>query len=102
MNSFRMRGKKGTLHSDPTDPPRRRANKRRGHGTYDNDRPPIFQVIARTTSQLRLFVRERTDQATCEQVVLSTIAPGSTLLLSSDEWSGYARLADEYQLNHHT
>lgn len=24
----------------PIDPPRRRANKQRGHGTYDNGRPP--------------------------------------------------------------
>lgn len=97
-----MRGKKGTPHIDPLDPPRRRANKRRGHGTYENDRPPIFQIIGRTSSELRLFVCERTDQQTCARVVTSAVAPGSALLLSSDEWSGYARLTTEYQLNHHT
>ncbi|MEQ8671902.1 MAG: hypothetical protein RIC84_01690 [Aggregatilineales bacterium] len=34
-----MRGKKGDEHFDPADPPRCRANKQRGHGTYANDRP---------------------------------------------------------------
>ena len=38
---FQSSGKKGELHPDPDDPPRKRANKQRGHGTYDNDRPPI-------------------------------------------------------------
>ena len=32
-------GEKSPPHRDPTDPPRRRANKRKGHGTYANDRP---------------------------------------------------------------
>ena len=41
MRCFRTRGKKGDKHRDPCDPPRRRANKRRGHGTYENDRPPV-------------------------------------------------------------
>ena len=30
----RTRGKKGIPHPDPDDPPRRRANRRRGHGTF--------------------------------------------------------------------
>jgi hypothetical protein len=30
---YQNAGKKSTPHRDPTDPPRRRANKRRGHGT---------------------------------------------------------------------
>src|SRR5262249_17006414 len=39
MRCFRMPGKKGERHADPADPPRRRANKRKGHGTYAKDRP---------------------------------------------------------------
>ena len=31
-------------HPGPDDPPRRRANKRRGHGTFGNDRPPVAGV----------------------------------------------------------
>ena len=44
---FRMRGKKGERHPDPDDPPRRRANKRRGHGTDENDRPPSIGTDGR-------------------------------------------------------
>ena len=43
----RMRGKKGMPHLDPEDPPRRRANKARGHGTWENDRPPVCGVVGR-------------------------------------------------------
>ena len=32
-------GEKGEPHKDPKDPPRRRGNKRKGHGIYENDRP---------------------------------------------------------------
>jgi hypothetical protein len=44
-------GEKGDRHPDPDDPPRRRANKRRGHGTYDNDRPPIIGTVGRGTAE---------------------------------------------------
>ncbi len=37
---FQNAGEKGVPHTDPEDPPRRRANKQRGHGTFDNDRRP--------------------------------------------------------------
>ncbi|MFO7639767.1 MAG: hypothetical protein R6X17_00410 [Candidatus Competibacteraceae bacterium] len=38
---FQNAGEKGDPHRDPADPPRRRANQRRGRGTMANDRPPI-------------------------------------------------------------
>ena len=44
---FQNAGEKGERHDDPNDPPRRRGNKRRGHGTYDNDRPPIVGTMGR-------------------------------------------------------
>jgi len=69
-----MRGKKGTpqgkfdtatpADKNPADPPRRRANKKRGHGTMANDRPPIVATIGRTTGQVRLRVVDRTDKET--------------------------------------
>ena len=34
------------------DPPRRRANKQRGHGTYANDRPPIVGTVGRHSGQV--------------------------------------------------
>jgi transposase len=64
-----MRGKKGEDHADPADPPRRRANKRRGRGTYANDRPPIVGTVGRESGQVRLRVVSNTTGATlCEHV----------------------------------
>ena len=59
-----MRGKKGVPHPDPEDPPRRRANKVRGHGTWENDRPPVCGVVGRESGQVRLTVTERSDGET--------------------------------------
>ena len=59
-----MRGKEGEPHRHPADPPRRRANKRRGHGTYDHDRPPIVGTVARDSRQVRLRVVHHTDEET--------------------------------------
>src|SRR5512139_1940709 len=67
MRCFRMRGKKGEKHRDPTDPPRRRANKQRGHGTYENDRPPIIGTVGRESGQVRLRVAQHTDSQTLKE-----------------------------------
>ena len=69
MKCSRMRGKKGIEHLDPADPPRRRANKRRGRGTFANDRPPVLGSVGRETSQVRLRVVKDTTQATLTQPV---------------------------------
>jgi transposase len=91
MNSSTTRGKKGQVHRDPQDPPRRRANKQRGHGTYATDRPPIFSLVARECGEVRYFVREHTDAITCLEVVGSTVPEGATVLYT-DEWTGYRRI----------
>jgi transposase len=84
---FRMRGKKGDLHADPSDPPRCRANKQRGHGTYDNDRPPIVGTVGRESGQVRLRVVHHTDGETLEQHVHRfTQIDG---MCYTDEWLGY-------------
>ena len=59
---FQNAGEKGDRHDDPEDPPRRRANKRRGHGTYANDRPAIVGTVGRDTHQVRLLVVHHTDR----------------------------------------
>jgi transposase len=64
-----MRGKKGDYHGDPDDPPRPRANKQRGHGTYENDRPPIVGTVGRESGQVRLRLVHHTDQKTLEKHV---------------------------------
>ena len=69
MRCSRMRGKKGDEHFDPDDPPRRRANKQRGRGTYVNDRPPILGTVGRETGQVRLRVVDDTKKATLSEHV---------------------------------
>ena len=82
-----MRGKKGRPHPDPDDPPRRRANKRRGHGTFANDRPPVAGVVGRGTGRVVLRVVERTDGATLTAFVAASTDDGA--LVYTDEWAGY-------------
>ena len=64
---YQNAGEKSTPHRDPSDPPRRRANQRKGHGTYANDRPPIISIISRDTGEQR-----------CEWATARTSAPALT------------------------
>ena len=101
MSCTRTRGKKSTPHPDPQDPPRRRANKRRGHGTYETDRPPIFSLIGRESNTVRFFVRHHADAKTCLAVVKSSVPEGAAILYT-DEWRGYLPVADKLQTRHST
>ncbi|MCA1628635.1 MAG: transposase [Acidobacteria bacterium] len=92
----RTRGKKGDRHADAQDPPRRRANKRRGHGTYDNDRPPVVGTVGRASGQCRLRVCERTDAQTLRAHVHRYTDIRAAC--HTDEWRGYGRL----ERTHHT
>ncbi len=95
MRCFRTRGKKGEVHPDPSDPPRRRANKKRGHGTYDNDRPPVVGTVGRSSGQCRLRVCERTDGDTLRSHVQWTTSIQA--VCNTDEWLGYTRLERRHQ-----
>jgi transposase len=88
MSCIRTRGKKSTPHRDPTDPPRRRANKRKGHGTYANDRPPIISIISRETGEQRFWVGDHADRRTCHELIMENLPAGSTRLYT-DEWQSY-------------
>ena len=83
-----MRGKKGERHANPEDPPRRRANKRRGHGTFANDRPPMAGVVGRQTGQVQLFVLDNVDSESLQGFVGRATAPD--VMVYGDEWGGYA------------
>jgi transposase len=87
MSCFRTRGKKGEPHHDPLDPPRRRANKRRGHGTYENDRPPVVGTVGRQSGQCRVRVRYHTDGQTLQKHVHGYTQKAATCY--TDEWQGY-------------
>jgi transposase len=85
-----MRGKKGDKHRDPLDPPRRRANKQRGHGTYAKDRPPIVGTVGRRSGQCRVRVRHHTDGKTLQKHVHGYTQKDTTCY--TDEWQGYNHL----------
>ena len=87
-----MRGKKGIPHREPDDPPRRRANKRRGHGTFENDRPPVAATIGRDSGRACLHVVGNSDRRTLEGLVQATTNPGA--MLNTDEWRAYGRVPE--------
>jgi transposase len=89
---FQNAGEKGILHTDPDDPPRRRANKQRGHGTFDKDRPPIAGVVGRDSGAIRLEMVHHTDKETLEAVVGDNTQRGATV--NTDEWTAYNGLAE--------
>ena len=84
---FQNAGEKGDRHLDASDPPRRRGNKRRGHGTYDNDRPPIVGTKGRESGLLRLRLVLHTDAATLSAHVHKFTLP--TSMVYTDGWRGY-------------
>jgi len=99
MSCTKTRGKKSTPHRQPEDPPRRRANKRKGHGTYQTDRPPIFSIVERESGTVRFFVRERSDAETCLGVIETTVPAGAAILYT-DDWSGYHGVESELDTAH--
>jgi transposase-like protein len=82
-----MPGKKGDPHRDPKDPPRRRANKRKGRGTYEQDRPPVLGTVGRESGQVRLRVAHNTTSATCSRHI--HIFTRQATHVYTDEWGGY-------------
>jgi len=88
---FQNAGEKGQPHRDPEDPPRRRANRRKGKGTKANDRPPIQGVVGRDSGPIRLTVCDDTRQATVQPEVEAKTEEG--VALYTDESSAYHRVA---------
>jgi len=88
MNCTKTPGKKRTPHRDPADPPRRRANQRKGHGTYANDRPPIISIISRETGEQRFWVGDHADRRTCRELSIENL-PASSTQLYTDAWQSY-------------
>ena len=72
---------------DPLDPPRRRANKFKGHGTWEHDRPPVLGVLGRDSGQLRLQVTRRNSRAALHPLVLGFTRGRCTV--NTDEWVAY-------------
>ncbi len=87
---FQNAGEKSDSHLDPEDPPRRRANKKRGIGTRANDRPPIQGVVGRESGQIRLTVCDNTRQNTIQPEVEAKTEKGSTFY--TDESLAYNKV----------
>ena len=87
---FQNAGEKGDIHLDQGDPPRRRANKKPGSGTLENDRPPIQGVVGRESGEIRLTVCGDTKQSTIQPEVEEKTLPGS--IFNSDESLAYNRV----------
>ena len=94
---FQNAGEKGDRHADASDPPRRRGNKRRGHGNpYANDRPPIVGTKGRESGLLRLRLVLQTDSATLSAHVHQFTLPTSTVY--TDGWRGYNRIQRAHEI----
>jgi len=89
---FQNAGEKGKRHSDPEDPSRCRANKRKGRGTMKNDRPPILGIVGRESGQIRLTVCENTQQATIQPEVECATQDNANVY--TDENSAYNHLCE--------
>ena len=102
MRCFRTRGKKADPHPDPEDPPRQRANKQRGRGTYENDRPPTLGLVGRTSGELRLIVCTDTQQTTITLKVEAHTEP--VAVLYTDGSSAYDQVEEtgrsHWSVNH--
>lgn len=87
---FQNAGEKSEPHPNPLDPPRRRANKRKGRDTYAMDRPPIVGTVGRQSRQVRLRVVHQTNKKTLLSHVHQFTALSATVY--TDEWRGYSGL----------
>src|SRR3954452_22494014 len=83
----RTRGKKGVPHDDPDDPPRRRANQAKGHGTWETDRPPVPGVVGRQSGRLWTRVGHRSGSA---DLAHATVLPATkpAAMVFTDDWNG--------------
>ena len=89
---YQNAGEKGKKHPDPEDPPRRRGNKARGHGTWATDRPPVFGAVGRESGNIRLEVTPNSRRVDLEPAVLSKTKAGATV--NTDEWGAYNHLSE--------
>lgn len=88
---FQNAGEKSDEQFDPADPPRKRANKRRGRGTYANDRPPVLGTVGRDSGYVRLRVVQDTKQVTLRAHVEQFTGPGTHVY--TDAYDSYCTIA---------
>lgn len=82
-----MRVKRAKNTQIPYNPHRKGANKKRGHETYENDRPTVVGIVGRQTGNIRIEVKEDTKKASLNEQSGDFTLPASTA--NTDEWQGY-------------
>lgn len=89
-------GVKGAAGGQPLErAPRRRGLKRRGRGSWESDRPPVFGLLCRG-GQVRLFVLRNVQTATIRPLVHQMVQRGAHVY--TDSYSIYHFLSgDGYQ-----
>jgi transposase len=97
---YQNAGEKGIEHPDPDDPPRYRANNRRGHGTFANDRPPVAGVVGRESGEIRLEVVASASAEELDEFVDRSCLSGVTV--NTDECCGYNRVGGHHDRIHVT
>jgi transposase len=97
---YQNAGEKGIEHPDPDDPPRYRANNRRGHGTFANDRPPVAGVVGRESGEIRLEMVASANAEELDEFVDRSCLAGATV--NTDEWCGYSRVGGHHDRIHVT
>lgn len=76
---YQNAGEKGEEHDDPDDPPRQRANPRRGRGTYEQDRPVIVGTVGRDSGRLQLTIAPDNRNETLVPLVSAQVAKEASL-----------------------
>jgi transposase len=84
---YQNAGEKGIVHPEATDPPRRHATKKRGHGNFATDRPPVVGVIGRDSGLVALQVTHTSSTVELRAVVEAATQPTATV--NTDEWRAY-------------
>lgn len=95
---YQNAGQKGEEHDDPDDPPRQRANPRRGRGTYEQDRPLIVGTVGREEGRLQLSVAHDNRNKTLAPLVSAQLSEEATLY--SDEAHHFQVIADKVDTHH--
>src|SRR5262245_50399488 len=81
------RGERGARHAEAADPPRRRADQGRGHGTRATDRPPVVGVAGRSSRRPGRGLLRRMWGACPVGFVAARTTPGARV--RTDEGTGY-------------
>jgi len=99
---YQNAGQKGEEQDDPDDPPRQRANPRRGRGTYEQDRPVIVGTVGRDSDRLQLTIAPDNRNETLVPLVGQQVAEEA--ILFTDEAYHFQVVAEQvdthYALNH--